>query len=239
VIPLTGKQLRPDHNKKENTMHFSDIKDGSGSKFTKIAIVAALHVAVGAALIHNMNAKVFGTPELEKVIQLFTPVIPVEPPPAPPEPPKVVQKTVTPPIVVPQVEVPVQTPLEPTVQAVVQTDATPTDPGPAVVATPTAAPSENTGAMRTAVLADANSCAKPDYPAKAARNNEAGTVTLALLVGPDGRVASSRVQRSSGFRELDKAAVSALSLCKFKPAMVGGVAEQAWAQLAYVWTLDS
>jgi protein TonB len=220
-------------------MHFSDIHDGSGTKFTKIAVVAALHVAVGAALIHNMNSKVFSTPKMEEIITIFTPDIPKEPPPPPPEPPKQVSRAAPPQIVAPKVEVEVpQPPMEPTVTATVQADPAPATPGPVVAEAPPAAPSENTGGMRTAVLADANGCAKPDYPARAARNGETGTVTLALLVGTDGRVASSRIQHSSGSRELDKAAVSALSMCKFKPAMAGGVAEQAWAQIAYVWTLD-
>jgi protein TonB len=51
-------------------------------------------------------------------------------------------------------------------------------------------------------------------------------------------VAGSRVQISSGSRELDKAAVAALSMCKFKPATNAGVAEQAWARIAYVRKLD-
>ena len=92
--------------------------------------------------------------------------------------------------------------------------------------------------MRSAVLADANGCAKPDYPMRAARNGESGTVTLALLVGADGRVQDSRIQSSSGSRDLDRAAVNALSLCRFQPAMNGGAAEAGWAQLAYVWTLE-
>ena len=88
------------------------------------------------------------------------------------------------------------------------------------------------------MLADARSCATPDYPARAARNGETGTVTLALLVGANGSVLSSKVLSSSGSRELDRAAQAALSLCAFKPAMDGGVAQQGWAQIAYVWTLD-
>ena len=92
--------------------------------------------------------------------------------------------------------------------------------------------------MRSAVLADANGCAKPDYPVRAARNGETGTVTLALMVGTDGRVQDARIQSSSGSRDLDRAALNALSLCQFKPAMNNGVAEAGWAQIAYVWTLD-
>ena len=111
--------------------------------------------------------------------------------------------------------------------------ATEAPPGPAPTTN-----SSNTGAMRSAVLADADGCAKPAYPTSAARNGETGTVTLALMVGADGRVKDSRIQGSSGSRVLDRAAVSALSLCQFKPAMNNGQAEAGWAQIAYVWTLD-
>lgn len=220
-------------------MHFSDIKDGSGSKFTKIAIVAALHVAVGAALVANMNSKVF-TKAIEDVTDVvFVEKLP-EPPKPQPEPPKQVEK-VQPDVFKPKVEVEVpQQPTEPTIAAADIPDVMPAvqPPGPVVPEAPPAQPAANTGAMRTAVFADANACVKPDYPTNAARNGETGTVTLALLVGTDGKVAGSRIQRSSGFRDLDKAAVTALSMCKFKPAMNGGVAEQAWAQLSYVWTLE-
>ena len=92
--------------------------------------------------------------------------------------------------------------------------------------------------MRTVALADAKGCATPNYPVNAARNNESGTVTLALLVGTNGKVTDSRIKSSSGSRELDKAAVAALSTCTFKPAMNGDVAEPGWAQIAYVWTLE-
>jgi protein TonB len=92
--------------------------------------------------------------------------------------------------------------------------------------------------MGSAVLANADGCAKPDYPVNAARNGDTGTVTLALLVGADGRVQNAKVQKSSGHRELDRAALNALSLCQFKPAMNNGVAEAGWGQIAYVWTLE-
>jgi protein TonB len=152
------------------------------------------------------------------------------------------QRVAPPDVVVPKVEVEVQ---PPPVETPIQAVTTEPDPTPAPAATPqpeappaAAQPSANSGVMRTAVLADANGCAKPDYPANAARNGDSGTVTLALLVGADGKVTSSRIAKSSGHRELDKAAVNALSLCKFQPAMNNGVPEAGWAQIAYVWKLD-
>jgi protein TonB len=57
-------------------------------------------------------------------------------------------------------------------------------------------------------------------------------------VGADGRVSSARIDRSSGSRDLDRAAINALSLCKFKPATNNGVAQAGWAKLAFDWKLD-
>jgi protein TonB len=220
-------------------MHFSQMNDdGKGTKLTKIAVVAALHVAVGAALVHSMNSKIIKMPHMpEEIVLLLTPEPP--PPPPPPEPAKPMPKVAPPQVVAPKVEVEVkQTPPPDAVAATTTPDPAPAEPAPAQVEAPPAPPAAKPGNMYTAVLADANGCAKPDYPAKAARNNESGTVTLALLVGTDGRVTDSKVQKSSGSRELDKAAISALSLCKFKPATNGGVAQPAWGQIAYVWTLE-
>jgi TonB family protein len=91
-------------------------------------------------------------------------------------------------------------------------------------------------APRSALIAEARSCTAPAYPVNSFRNGETGTVLLALLVGNDGRVIESKVQKSSGWPDLDKAARKALALCKFKPADSQG--EPAWANLAYVWSID-
>lgn len=220
-------------------MHFSHVSQG-GTKVTKIAVVAAFHVVLAVLLIKSMNARTLTMPKMpEEVVLLFNPE-PPPPPPPPPEPPKPMPKVAPPQIVAPPPEVVVeQTPPPDAVKAEITTEPPAQQPAtPQQAEAPAAPASPNSGAMRTAVLADANGCAKPEYPVRAARNGETGTVTLALLVGTDGRVAGSRVQGSSGSKELDRAAISALSMCKFKPATNGGVAEQAWAQIAYVWTLE-
>jgi protein TonB len=152
-------------------------------------------------------------------------------------------KLAPPDVFVPTVEVDVAPPPDPAPLRATTTEPepspfpfTPSEPVPQ--AQPAATPSANAGQMRTAVFADANACALPDYPARAIRDGATGTTTLALLVGPDGRVSSARVEHSSGSKDLDKAAVNALSLCRFKPATSNGVPESAWASLAYVWKLD-
>ena len=68
----------------------------------------------------------------------------------------------------------------------------------------------------------------PAYPASAKRLGEAGTVTLRVLVNPHGRAESVEVERSSGYRRLDRAALDAVRKWKFVPAKQGDQAIAAW-----------
>lgn len=218
-------------------MHFAHAPHASGSKTTKFALVVVFHVILGFALVKTMNTKLLSLPTLTPDVVLVPPVDPpavIPPTVTLPEPPPLV----APRIVVPVTEVQVTTPPLPNTVTTTTTISDPLPPaqppGPAIV------PSTHTGtgaaAVRTAALLAG--CTKPAYPAQAARNGDSGTVTLALLVGVDGRVTDSRIERSSGFRDLDRAALTALSQCTFKPAMLGDVAQAGWTQLAYVWTLE-
>ena len=222
-------------------MHFAHLEHGNGGKAGKFALVAGLHALIAVGVVNMMNNKSISIPGLPDDLTVFMTPEPVEPPPTPPEPPTLMPTVAPPQIVVPRVEVdvqpppidnPVQTTLEP------QPMLEPAQPSQTETPARPSTPSTNSGAIRSAVLADASGCAKPAYPISAARNGDTGTVTLALLVGTDGRVSGSRVQKSSGSRDLDRAAVNALSLCQFKPAMNNGVPEAGWAQIAYVWTLE-
>lgn len=224
-------------------MHFSQQHIGASNKFTKLAVVTALHLIVGAALIHNMNrVPSFSTTDSGPVEVVNVEDTFKEPPPPEPDPEPFKTTTADPTIEIPKIiPIDIATPSEDVIIAkVVDKVAPPVIAPPARVVDPVAPPAvvRPAAEKRTAVLADASACVKPDYPARAARDGATGTVNLALLVGVDGKVSDARVDKSSGSRDLDKAAVAALSLCKFKPATVGGVAEPAWAQIAYVWTLD-
>jgi len=220
-------------------MHDSHIHDGVAGKAGKFLLVAGLHVLVAVGVVHVMNAKTIPLPAIfAEPMVWMTPEIPPSSPP--PEPPKPQVQSAPPDIIVPKVEVEIAAPPpQPAIQA--SNEPAP-EPAPALQAeappAPAAQPSTSTGQLRSAVLADANGCAKPAYPVRAARNGDTGTVTLALLVGADGRVQDARIQSSSGSRDLDRAAINALITCTFQPAMHGGVAEAGWARLAYVWTLE-
>lgn len=219
-------------------MHASSSYQNSGSKVTKIAIVTALHVVLGLALV---NMKVIRDAVEDK------PAITVSltPPPAIVEPiVDYATPTEAPPtIFVPYTDIATTTPPEaPTATATIAVPVTPPPPttgtGISVPPTPALATEVAPVAQKVFEVASAGNCPVPNYPANAARNGDTGTVGLALLIAADGRVADSRVTSSSGFRELDRAAVAALSSCKFQPAKTNGVPEAAWGKIAYVWTLE-
>jgi protein TonB len=88
------------------------------------------------------------------------------------------------------------------------------------------------------VIDAAKNCKKPPYPPASERLRETGTVVLRFLIDVDGRVLSSQVQSSSAHERLDEAARHGLSLCQFKPGMIDGQPEQAWATLRYTWELN-
>jgi periplasmic protein TonB len=221
-------------------MQFSHTHQTGNAKVGKFAAVAMLHAALAALFMHGLDMKKMPPSILPADIDVtFTPDR--TPPPTPPDPPRAVQQAALPPVFVPQPVIETAPPPDPAPLQVTTSDPTPfpaTPAKPVAEAPPATIPVTQAGALRSAVLADANGCALPTYPVRALRNGETGITTLALLVGVDGRVTSARVERSSGSRDLDQAAIHALSLCTFKPATTNGVPESGWAKLAYVWTLD-
>lgn len=82
-----------------------------------------------------------------------------------------------------------------------------------------------------------SSCASPRYPAASERLREEGVVTLRFLISENGQVVRGQVDKSSGYKRLDDAALAALSLCKFKAATVDGKPQQDWSALRYRWEL--
>ena len=93
-------------------------------------------------------------------------------------------------------------------------------------------------AQNIAPTINASSCEKPAYPSASKRLTEEGTVQLKFLVGEDGRVIESAVEKSSGFLRLDEAARQGLTKCSFKPGIVNGVSAQNWASMKYTWRLE-
>lgn len=103
----------------------------------------------------------------------------------------------------------------------------------AVAGTAAAAP-----VTRSAWLIDFSTCATPEYPKAAQRNEHTGTVDLEFLVRSDGTIAATLIKSSSGHLELDQAAQDALSKCRFKLQAPVPPKEDIWQPVRYVWTLE-
>ena len=223
-------------------MNFSHDKP-AGKNVTGITIVILLHVLVAYGIVTGLGKRMV-TKMAEavetKIIEEQAPPPPKEIPPPPPPP----EMKAPPPPFIPPVEVNIQQP--PPQQSTIAVSSTakpvsnelPRPQAPAAAAAAPAAPPGNPNPVRVAASADFNTCAKPEWPKASLRNEETGTVTLSFLIGEDGRVADSKILKSSGFRDLDKAAVTGISKCRFKPGMNDGKPEKAWMSMQYVWTLE-
>jgi periplasmic protein TonB len=221
-------------------------------------LVVLLHLLL-AWLIHSgLGQKVLEQikkPVEVVLLQLETPTPAPEPPPKPNEATAPPPKASTPPppaplsapLDVPVAQVPQVPPAvipAPSPSAAV-TPAAPAPSAPVVTqaaappATPkAAAPSTPPAPVRTAAVVSADHCKKPGYPKASDDLGEEGTVHLRFLLGVDGKVTRSEIEKSSGSRRLDEAARTGLSLCQFKPGTVDGKPEPTWVKITYTWKLD-
>ena len=220
-------------------MNFSHEKN-PGKNLTGIAIVIVLHLIVAYGIVTGLGKRMVSKMAEAVETKIIEDVKPPPPPETPPPPPPPEMKAPPPPFI-PPVEVQVQTP--PPQQNVIA-NATQTKPATTEIikappAPPAAPPATKpAGPARTPAVADFNSCAKPEYPKASQRNEETGVSTISFLIGADGGVKDSKVTKSSGFRDLDKAAQVALGKCRFKPATENGQAIESWQPVQYVWTLE-
>jgi len=61
---------------------------------------------------------------------------------------------------------------------------------------------------------------------------------MQFTVGVNGKLVGSAIVKSSGFRDLDQAALNALIRCRFKPAYRDGKPVQAAFLMEYRWELQ-
>lgn len=162
-------------------------------------------------------------PERKQEFNWITPLAPK--PELPPERVEVVQPRNTPSPVVPQQTMPRIAPVEATVVVDAGTlPALPTIEGPPVDVPPAVS---DTTPMSGLALQYANAPA-PDYPRAALMAGAEGVVLLEIHVGRDGRPMDVRLHRSSGNRELDRAAMRHVQRhWTFQPAMRDGVPVEA------------
>ncbi len=191
-------------------------KTGTRRRAGGIVAVVILHIIFVYALIFGLARKaieLLPAPIETKILEDAA----KEDEPPPPPPPKL---DVPPPDFIPPPEISIQS----------------TAPRPNAITTTSKPPvaAKPVGANKPPVV-KAKNCREPDYPPVSERLGEVGTVVLQLLVGVDGKVTDSKIETSSGFERLDKAAVAALSRCKFTPGEVNGQPTPAWANLKYTF----
>ena len=78
----------------------------------------------------------------------------------------------------------------------------------------------------------------PRYPLTARRAGEQGTVTLRVLVTPDGMASRVAVEKSSGSPYLDAAALEAVKAWRFTPARRGAEVIESWVLVPIVFRLE-
>jgi protein TonB len=187
----------------------------SSNRVTALIIVALIHVALAYALITGLAYSA-----VQQVIKKVTTVDikkdePKKPPPPPPKP-----KNEPPPPVAPPVRINVAvTPPQ------IQTVTMPPPPAPVIVLPPPpAAPPPPPPPRFTAkgVSPKGNPSewvTTDDYPARALREERAGTTGFRVTVGTNGRVTGCQVTSSSGSPDLDEATCTYYTRrAKFTPA---------------------
>jgi TonB family protein len=71
----------------------------------------------------------------------------------------------------------------------------------------------------------------PAYPDLAQTNGETGDVVIGVLVGSSGRPMKLRVDQSSGFSDLDNAAIEGAANWHYLPAIVNGDTSTSWMKV--------
>ena len=197
-------------------------RTGSG-----LLITAAVHVALGAALLSlgvvklppkvTPPIKFRHIPDAPKAVERAEPVVPDE--------------RIVPVVDAPTVDIDIDLPPPDTGlrTADVMPPLPPADRGPIIVASPQpAAPVFVTARLDPRYAARF----QPPYPAASERQEEEGVVTVRVRVGPDGRVLSAELKASSGHRRLDEVAVEhARRAWRFVPATRNGLPVESWREV--------
>ena len=146
------------------------------------------------------------------------------------------------PVVEKESDLPVRPEEQPTDQIVdsvpEENSASETNPSPAAENSE-AAPAASADEERAAVVSDPIALNRivPVYPRSARRKGHEGVVTVAISVAENGVVAHAEVVSSSGYEELDAAALSAVRSARFAPAMSDGVSVRGELRLTFDFRL--
>lgn len=71
----------------------------------------------------------------------------------------------------------------------------------------------------------------PRYPKLALKRRQSGEVLVRVLVSASGKIDSTKVVRSSGFKLLDQAALHSVQQWQFEPWKIKGIAHKSWVEV--------
>lgn len=210
------------------------------SRLGALAAIVGLHLALAGVFVLGAAQKRITPPEPTLTVSFVTesaqPAAPSPPQPPPPAPPPERQMIATPrPTPSPMSAPPADQPLPPVQSA-------PAPPTPAPPAPPSAAASAAPGPSITPPNFTAAYLNNPGpaYPAASRRKKEEGTVRLRVQVSAEGAPSQVSIDRSSGFAELDNAAVDVVKRrWRFAPAKQGDRAVSAWVIVPMEFSLKS
>jgi len=217
-------------------MRFGKYGGPEGSHFGGLVGVIVLHMVIVYVLVYDATRAAVAAIPTPIEVKVIDPVKPPPPPDLPPPPPSMVKLPPPPFIPIPEVTV-VLPPQAPTIRAV-PVEAPQRMAEPMVPLAPIAA-DDGRGTVVNGSMLIRNGCELLEYPWTEQRDRHEGSVLMLFLVDAEGRVMEGKIDRSSGFRKLDDAALSGISICRFRPTIVDGVARAAWKKLEFVWSLGS
>lgn len=224
-------------------MDYAEAQRNPGKHSIGLIVVIVLHVLLGWLLVSGLAKRIVDVaikPVETKLIEEIKP-----PPPPPPEnlppPPK---NMPPPPSFVPPPEVNVNPPPNPAPAISVTNQVPPPQAPTPVIAAPPAPPAPPARSLATAARIDFGNCEKPEYPPKARQAEATGVTRIRFSIDEAGNVVKAEITGASGssreHRMLDKQAVEALSVCRFKPGTdEHGKPVGAFSNVEYVWKLDN
>jgi protein TonB len=209
-------------------MDYSFKEVNYGRRYGGLSLVILLHVLLAYVILSGLASRTIDVVKEPIVTKIIEEIIP--PPPHEKPPPEPLQVVAPPPDFIPPPDIQIQA-----TQNVIADVATVQPPAQAV--DPTSSSTAGVGvALPVPGFVDLNGC-KPEYPRASLLAEETGIVRVQFDISADAHLLGAKILRSSGFSNLDKAAVNALSRCKFRAAFQNGVPVQSSFLSDYVWKL--
>ncbi|MCU6434898.1 energy transducer TonB [Undibacterium sp. Jales W-56] len=85
---------------------------------------------------------------------------------------------------------------------------------------------------------ETKNCNVPAYPDKSLSLSEEGLVKLQFMTNEEGKVVDAKVIKSSGYRSLDNASLTALKECNFKSISHNSTPGKSWDNISFAWVMQ-